>query len=178
MLLTGMSLVLFPLQPPPGLPNRSYVRLTKADAKIIEHWISNKLGSKAVRGQKDNITTNRSEASHLTVLRGSPKCRNRLRNFTGRARSAVHSMTMGVIDSVVSANSILGAENAQRSPASRTRRSLRERDLYHKKRKKSVAYKTARYAASRRARHERQSKYRGYQTGVQDPVVRLDHPYT
>jgi hypothetical protein len=135
------------------------------------------LGPIAVRGQKDNLTTNRSEASHQTVLRGLPKCRNRLRNFTGRAKSAVHTMSIGVIDSVVTANSVLGAENVKDCPASQARGRLRKRDAFHKKRKKSVAYKSAKFAAVRRARQMRQFSSNGYQSGVQDPVVRLDHPY-
>ena len=87
-------------------------------------------------------------------------------------------MTMGVIDSVVTANRILGADNVEDCPASGTRLKLRNRDLYHKKRRKSVAYRSHKFAASRRARHNREVKFRGYQSGVQDPIVRLDHSYT
>ena len=165
-------------QPPPGLPDRNYVKLSKSDARLIEKWIDNKLGPTAVRGQKDNLTTNRSEATHLTVLRGSPKCRNRRRNFSGRAKSAVHSMSVGVIDSVVTANTILGAENATNCPANHARRQLRNRNIYHKNRRTSLAYRASKFASVRRARHRRQSSSRGYRTGVQDPIVRLDHSYT
>ena len=154
------------------------MKLTKSDSQILEKWIDNKLGKKAVRGQKHNLTTNRSEASHLTVLKGSPKCRNHTRNFSGRAKSAVHSMSMGVMQSVTAANSILGADNATECPASRDRDYLRRREWYQKVRKKSLSYRISRFAASRRDRHNRQVKYRGYQSGVQDPVVRLEHSYT
>ena len=172
---------LFPLQPPPGLPDHRYVHLTKADAVIIERWIDNKLGPTAARGQKDNLTTNRSEASHLTVLRGLPKCRNHLRNFTGRAKSAVHSMSIGVIDSVVAVNTSLRAYNEQNCPAHHTREQIRKRNAYHKKRKRSLSYKSAKFASKTRARQRRlftANGHNGYQTGVQDPVVRLEHSYS
>ena len=165
------------LQPPPGLPNRSYVRLTKSDRILIERWIDNKLGPVSVKGQRNNITTNRSECSHLTVLKGSPKCRNRRRNFCGRAKSAIHSMSIGAIDSVIMANSILGAANDKDSPANRTRGQLRDREIYHKKRRKSLPYRTAKFTACRRRRQQRHFSASGYSSGVQDPVVRHDYGY-
>lgn len=162
-----------------GLPENKYVQLTKSDTVIIEKWIDNKLGPIAIKGQKDNLTTNRCEASHLTVLKGSPKCRNRLRNFSGRAKSAVHSMSLGVIDSVLTANTHLGAENIEDCPASYTRGRLRQREKYHKDRKRSFNYKKSKYASHARARRMRHapSSNTGYAPGVQNPVVRHDHPY-
>ncbi len=155
------------------------MKLTKSDTVLIEKWIDNKLGETAIRGQKDNLTTNRSEASHLTVLKGSPKCRNRLRNFGGRAMSAVHSMSLGVIDSVMSANTYLGADNIQDCPASFTRGRLRQREQYHKDRRRSLKYKKLKFTSTARARRVRfaQSGHPGYSTGVQHPVVRHDHAY-
>ena len=154
------------------------MRLTKADATTIEKWIDNKLGPTAVKGQICNLTTNISEASHLTVLRGLPKCRNHLRNFTGRAKSAVHSMSVGVINSVVCANRTLGAENGAECPASRSRIQILKKNGYHHKRKQSLTYKRAKYAGIVRARRIRQFNSNGYGSGVQDPVVRREHSYT
>ena len=74
-----------------------------------------------MKGQKDNLTTNRGESSHLIVPRGSPKCCNHLRNFSARAMSTVHSMSQRVIDSVLVTNAHLGADNINDSPASFTR---------------------------------------------------------
>ena len=166
-------------QIPVGLPQNKYVRLLKSDQVVIEKWIDNKLGAVAMKGQKDNLTTNRCESSHLTVLRGSPKCRNRFRNFPGRAMSAVHSMSLGVTDSVLLANAHLGADNIYDSPASFTRGKLRQREKYHKQRKRSYAFKVSEYAASARARRERyaepETSNTGYATGVQNPVVRHEH---
>ena len=65
----------FLFQIPIGLPESNYVRMSKSDQAVIEKWIDNKLGPTAMIGQKDNMTTNISESSHLTVLsmlRGSP----------------------------------------------------------------------------------------------------------
>lgn len=170
---------LFP-QPPEGLPEGRYVKLSKSDRAVIERWCRNKLGEEGMKGQIDNMTTNRSESSHLTVLKGSPKCRNRLRNFSGRAMSAVHSMSLGVIESVERTNRSLGAENIGDSPASSTRERLRQREQYHKERRKSPRFKKLRYAATARARRVRfaqSSSTTGYSPGVQNPIVRHDHRY-
>ena len=171
-------------QIPPGLPERKYVRLAKSDQPKIERWIDNKLGPAAMRGQKDNTTTNRSECSHLTVLKGCPKCRNRSQNFSGRAMSAVHSMSLGVIDSVLIANAHLGAQNIGDCPAKSTRGQLRQREQYHKERRKSKSYKISKYASEARTRMMRYNKPSktmskiGYGAGVQNPVIRHDHLYS
>ena len=172
----------FPLdfsQVPTGLPENKYVKLTKADQAVMEKWIDNKLGPVAMKGQKDNITTNRCESSHLTVLRGSPKCRNRTRNFSGRAMSAVHSMSLGVIDSVLLANTSLGADNIKDCPANGTRGRLRERYEYQKQRRRSDRYKISQYESTARSRrmYYNKSSSTGYSPGVQNPVVRHDHVY-
>ena len=155
------------------------MQLTKADQTIIERWIDNKLGPEAIRGQRANLTTNRCEASHLTVLTGFPKCRNRLRNYDGRAKSAVHSMSVGRTESVTSANRILGATNIENCPANQTRQQLRAREKYHKDRKRSLPYRAAKYASVARCRRMKQNynSATGYSTGIQDPVVRHDHHY-
>ncbi len=156
------------------------MKLTKSDALVIEKWIDNKLGPTAIRGQRENITTNRSECSHLTVLKGSPKCRNRLRNYGGRAMSAVHSMSIGVINSIEAANTHLGADNAKDCPASSTRGRLRQREKYHKDRRRSLNYKKSKFASETRARRVRSAqpcRRTGYSAGVANPVVRHDHAY-
>ncbi|XP_072023281.1 uncharacterized protein [Amphiura filiformis] len=165
---------------PIGLPERNYVTLTSADALVIGRWIDNKIGHTAMIGQKHNLTTNRCEASHLSVLKGSPKCRNRARNFAGRAKSAIHSVSIGLIDSVLTANTILGAENLESCPANLTRQQLRASEQYYKDIRKSSDYRITKYksqARARRIRQQRQSST-GYSTGVQNPVVRHDHSYT
>ena len=172
-------------QVPPGLPEKKYVKLAKSDQSKIEKWIDNKLGPAAMKGQKDNTTTNRSECSHLTVLRGCPKCRAHSQTFSGRAMSAVHSMSIGVIDSVLVANARLGARNISDCPANSTRGTLRQREQYHKDRRKSKSYKISKYASEARTRRMRYNKpiktrsktFIGYGEGVQNPVVRHDHVY-
>ena len=173
----SFSPFLFPLQIPISLPEGKYVKLSKSDQAIIEKWIDNKLGPAAMIGQKNNMTTNISESSHLTVLRGSPKCRNRLRNFRSRAMSAVDSMSLGVIDSVLVANAHLGADNIRDCPASRTRGLLRHRQQYQKGRRKSAEYKITQYASVARSRRMRygETSNTGYGTGVQNPVARHNY---
>ncbi len=86
-------------------------------------------------------------------------------------------MTMGVTDSVVTVNRILGAESMQDSPASSTQMKLKSRNLHYRKRKKLVALRSSKFAASKGTiNHD--GKFRGYQSSVQDPIVHLDHSYT
>ena len=175
----GSSLVTFSQQPPPGLPEGKYVHLKQSDYDKIHRWVQNKLGSTAIRGQRDNITTNRCESSHNTILKGNPKNRNHRRNFAGRADSGVHSISLGSVDSVVNANAILGVNNVPDCPANSTRRQLKLKESFHKTRKRSSSYRKAKNVAKIRARRTRQSKtyHTGYSTGVQHPVVRHDHRY-
>ena len=166
------------MQPPPGLPQQRYLKLTKNDALTIEKWLTNKLGEVAIRGQRHNLTTNRCEASHLTVLKSNPKCRNHPRNFSARSKSAAHSMSLGVVDSVIIANKALSVENSPDCPADVSREQLRQKEKYYKRWRQSKQYKKAkaeRKARSRRIR-ERYSTT-GYSKGVQDPVARHDHGY-
>ena len=105
--------------------------MSNSDQAVIEKWIDNKhdkLGPVAMKGQKNNMTTNRSKSSRLTILRGSPRCRSRPRNYSGRARSAVHSMSLGVIDYVLVANAHLGADNIRDCPTNCTRGRLQQRN--------------------------------------------------
>ena len=164
-------------QPPSGLPEN--MRPNRGDIIAIERWLDNKLGEVAIRGQKDNITTNRCEAAHLTVGKSVPKSRNHRRNFGWRSRSAAHSMSLGVVDSVLVANSALGVENNPYCPANLSRRQLRNRSKYHKQRRKSLPYRKAKIMIKARARRIRQHyNGSGYSTGVNHPVVRHDHLYS
>lgn len=166
-------------QAPIGLPEKRYVKLKPNDALVIGRWIDNKLGPTAMVGQRHNLTTNRCEATHLSVLKGSPKCRNRTRNFAGRAKSAIHSVSVGSVESVTTANRLLGAANLDTCPAYWTRQQLRQHEQTNKDIRKSLAYRASKYAAQTRARRMRQqqSTATGYSTGVDHPVVRHDHSY-
>ena len=166
-------------QVPTGLPERRYVTINSSDAALITRWIDNKLGPTAMKGQRHNLTTNRCEAAHLSVLKGCPKCRNRTRNFAGRAKSAIHSVSVGSIESVITTNRLLGAENLDTCPAYRTRQQLKKQEQFHKERRKSLLYRASKYAGQSRARRMRQhhGSATGYSTGVDHPVVCHDHSY-
>lgn len=140
--------------------------------------MENKLGANAVYGQRSNITTNRCEGSHLTILKSVPKNRTYRRNFAGRAHSANHSISIGETQSVVAANKYLGAKNSCSSPANESRRREIVKEWYHKIRKRSLRFKTAkRLCAKRKQRLHGRTINTGYATGCQDPIVRIDHAY-
>ena len=166
------------IQVPFGLPDNNYVDLTKADHTLIEKWVRNKLGEKAVRSQRQNKTTNRSEASHLTTLKSVPKSRTYVRNFVGRANSACHSMSVGQAKSSLSVNEKLRAGNINSGPAYHTRLTMMTRETYHKDRNKSARRKSLRKRL-RVIKHRGRSckSNTGYSPGCQDPVVQHDHGY-
>ena len=62
-----------------------------SDALTIEKWLSKRLGAwtrrEAIRGQRHNLTTNRCEASHLTVLKST--------FMTPRAETAQETLVPG-----------------------------------------------------------------------------------
>ena len=151
------------------------MKLTDADKALVLKWINNKIGEKAVRSQRLNKTTNRCEASHLTVTKSVPKSRCFRRNFDGRANSACHSMSTGQKLSMLIANERLGATNTTSGRAKLIK--MADKELYHKNRKRSIQYKKS-------AKRLRVIKYRayskpstGYSTGCQDPIVEADHTY-
>jgi hypothetical protein len=166
------------LQPPPGLPRRTYVNLTQVEEAAISRVMDNKLGEAAIMRQKRNLTTNRCEATHLTVLKSVPKSRVFRRNFKGRAHSAIHSSSLGLTQSVLHANALLGAANDKCSPANRTRIQEIKRDIYNKERKRSLKYRVLKkHCKDRKLKFQNCSKTSGYSPGCQDPVVCGEHEY-
>lgn len=165
------------LQPPAGLPRKSYVSLTSEEEVVIERILDNKLGEEAVEGQRSNLTTNRCEGSHLTILKSVPKSRVYRRNFAGRAHSANHSISVGETESVVQANRHLGAGNASSSPANRARKRQIEIQNYNKERKQSARFRMLKRACAERKKRFQISTNTGYSPGCDDPVVCCDHPY-
>lgn len=166
------------MQKPCGL--KEYVQLTAADSSLISKWIDNKIGASAVTAQRLNRTTNKCEASHLTVLKSLPKSRNYRRNFKGRANSACHSLSIGKTKSVIVANRFLKAKNTSSGRAHIARMKILQRDKYHIQRKKSKAYKASQKrhrVLSKRCRINPSTRSTSYSTGCQDPVVQGDHAY-
>ncbi len=165
---------------PPGLPNRSYVNLTASEEALINKVMDNKLGKTAVLRQRYNLTTNRCESTHLTVLKSVPKSRVYRRNFQGRANSAIHTSSVGLVESILRANSSFGASTDSHAPANKIRKTEIKRECYHKARKQSKHYRVSKkqglYRKQMFANTHMQSGV-GYSTGCSDPIVSKDHTY-
>lgn len=152
----------------------------ESDRATLLRRIDNKLGEKAVRRQKYNLTTNRCEAAHVTILKSVPKRHAFAKTFKGRAHSACHSISVGETVSQIIANKLLGAPNTTCGKVYRNRLGLIKREIYYRDRRRSKSYKEGvkrLRVLKKRACYHPSGNSGSYSTGCNDPVVNLDHPY-
>lgn len=121
-----------PTRTPRCLPDAQFIHLSKADEARLLLCMDKKLGPQAVENQRLNLNTNRCEASHRTVQRSLPKSKTFIRTFKGRVHSAMHSMSLGHVRSIIIANKKLGVENNTTSWAFRSLKMLHKRQSYQK----------------------------------------------
>ena len=168
-----------PDRTPRALPDAKFISAMSSDElRATLSCIEKKLGETAVRGQRFNLTTNNCEASHRTTQRSLPKNKTFKRGFSGRAHSAVHSMSLGHVVSTVTLNSKLGSPNIKDSKAFKTLRHIHKRYNYQRKRRITAEHNKSRMKGRVRAlRNRTVAQDFGHAVTVQNPIGQADHNY-
>lgn len=159
-----------------SLPEQKWLNLSEKDIITLGGVLDYKLGPEMVLRQRDMLNTNKSEATHLRVFKSLPKSNTWLRNYEGRAHSAIHSATRGTAKSLIEINEAAGV-----STNDKCRSVLNEIDrktVYRVKYTKTTRAKASRMQNSRRKCRMKCAYSVGYKTGMMHPQVRKDHAYS
>lgn len=158
------------------LPEQRWLVLSEKDKCVMLKLLEYKLCPDMVLRQRDLLNTNKSEATHLRVFKSLPKSNTWVRNYEGRAHSAIHSASGGMTKSLREINEIMGVPMNPQSDI--VLQKIDQRDAYLAGCKKSHRYKVRRKYVSQRKEHLKCAYSAGYKSGMMHPTVRKDHDYS
>ena len=133
-----------------SLPYGVNVELNQCDLDLVQTKVSTIFDNQGLREVSKLYNTNMCESMHAAVYNYAPKSSCWTRNFAGKCHSATHSRTLGPGKSTIKiaiAAGINVKKNSQFYVAMMARDKMRQ---YHSRRKRTSAYKQARYFQRKR----------------------------
>lgn len=159
-----------------SLPEQKWLLLSEKDTIVLAELLEYKLSPTMIMRQRDLLNTNKSEATHLRVFKSLPKSNTWLRNYEGRAHSAIHSATLGAAQSLREINKVIGAP--MNAKTDKILDKIDKRHRYLEDLRKTAKSKSHRKQNTRRKSHMKCAYNAGYKSGMMHPGVRNDHGYS